>query len=151
MYIRPLAISGELRKVPKVHILPSWLCRCPEARHQQQIVCSLTPCRFATTAIGSRSPRRRIARTCSSVNFDLRMLVWNTAGCVSANFCRDFTLRTCRLPLVGWAAVRPTTLPLLTSTETSTLPALWSLCLPFFLMLSPRSPRPFWCFFCFFA
>ena len=67
MYIRPLAITGELRKVPKVHILPNWLCRCPEAGHQQQIVCSLTPCRYATTAIGSRSPRRRIATTCSSV------------------------------------------------------------------------------------
>jgi hypothetical protein len=46
MYIRPLAITGELRKVPKVHILPSWLYRCPEAGHEQQIVCSLTPCRF---------------------------------------------------------------------------------------------------------
>ena len=67
MYIRPLAITGELRKVPKVHILPNWLCRCPEAGHQQQIVCSLTPCRYATTAVGSRSPRRRIATTCSSV------------------------------------------------------------------------------------
>jgi len=29
MYIRPQAITGELRKVPKVHILPNWLCRCP--------------------------------------------------------------------------------------------------------------------------
>jgi hypothetical protein len=85
MYIRPLAISGELRKVPKVHILPSWLCRCPEAGHQQQIVCSLTPCRFATTAIGSRSARRRIARTCSSVNFDLRMLPSDSEGSLSTN------------------------------------------------------------------
>jgi hypothetical protein len=71
------------------------------------------------------------------------MLVRITAACLSANFRRDFTLRICRLPLVGWAAVRPTTLPLLTSTETSTLPTLSSLCLPFFLMLSPRSARPF--------
>ena len=58
----------------------TWLCRCPEAGHQQQIVCSLTPCRFATTAIGSRSPRRRIATTCSSVNFDLRNATLRSGG-----------------------------------------------------------------------
>ena len=63
----------------------TWLCRCPEAGHQQQIVCSLTPCRFATTAIGSRSPRRRIATTCSSVNFDLRMLPSDSEGSLSTN------------------------------------------------------------------
>src|SRR4029077_16612961 len=45
------------------------------------------------------------------------------------------------------AALTPTTLPLLTSAKTSTLPAVWILCLPFCLILSPSRAFPLrWCF-----
>src|SRR5262249_11796128 len=60
----------------------------------------------------------------------------------SASFWRDFTFFTC-MP----AALTPTTLPLLTSAKTSTLPAVWILCLPFCLILSPSRSFPLrWCF-----
>ena len=94
MYIRLLATTGELRKVPKVHILPNLAVQVPRGGHQQQIVCSLTPCRCA------RSPRRRIATTCSSVNFDLRMLPSDSEGSLSTN-------RMAENPGVGHATRKP--------------------------------------------
>src|SRR5713101_5129180 len=70
------------------------------------------------------------------------MLASIKPGGVSASFWRDFTFFTC-MP----AALTPTTLPLLTSAKTSTLPAVWILCLPFCLILSPSRAFPLrWCF-----
>src|SRR6516225_113954 len=70
------------------------------------------------------------------------MLARMKPGVVTASFSRDLTFFTC-MP----AALTPTTLPLLTSARTSTLPAVWILCLPFCLILSPSRAFPLrWCF-----
>src|SRR5260370_41810457 len=66
------------------------------------------------------------------------MLASVMPGVVSANFWRDLTFFTC-IP----AAVTVVTLPLFTSAKTSTFfPVVWILCLPVFLILSPRRSFP---------
>src|SRR5258707_13490589 len=71
------------------------------------------------------------------------MLASFMPGVVSAIFWRDLTFFTC-IP----AAVTAVTLPPFTSATTSTFfPVVWILCLPFFLILSPRRSFPLrWCF-----
>src|SRR6266478_6524201 len=71
------------------------------------------------------------------------MLASVMPGVVSANFWRDLTFFTC-IP----AAVTAVTLLLFTSARTSTFfPVAWILCLPFFLIPSPRRSFPLrWCF-----
>src|SRR6266566_2703386 len=71
------------------------------------------------------------------------MLASVMPGVVSANFWRDLTFFTC-IP----AAETAVTLPLFTSAKTSTFfPVVWILCLPFFLIPSPRRSFPLrWCF-----
>src|SRR5258708_35337819 len=71
------------------------------------------------------------------------MLASVMPGVVSANFWRDLTFFHC-IP----AAETSVTLPLFTSAKRSTFfPVVWILCLPFFLIPSPRRSFPLrWCF-----